>query len=291
MNEHRTLPIFWVAFSLLLFNVNPALAGSAPSNILTNGGSMIVSAGANGALDPGETVTVALGVQNSGGPGVVCTTAATTGTLQATGGVSNPSAPQNYGALCSPPSPTFRNFTFTVDPQSPCGGTLTASLQMQDGATNYGTLTYAFVTGTLAVALAEDFDGVVAPALPAGWTTSATGIGVPWVTSTTNPVSAPNEAFAPDPSNLGDTQLISPTFAVPTGGATLSFKNSFNTEPTFDGMAVEIIAPTIGGGESTDIIAAGGTFVAGGYNSTIPTPIAGRRNAWTGNSGGYINRL
>ena len=25
MNEHRTLPIFWVAFSLLLFNVNPPL--------------------------------------------------------------------------------------------------------------------------------------------------------------------------------------------------------------------------------------------------------------------------
>ena len=98
-------------------------------------------------------------------PGVVCTTAATAGTLQATGGVSNPSAPQNYGALCSPPSLTFRNFTFTVDPQSPCGGTLTASLQMQDGATNYGTLTYTFVTGTLAVALAEDFDGVTAPEL------------------------------------------------------------------------------------------------------------------------------
>ena len=31
---------------------------------------MIISAGGNGVLDPGETVTVALGVQNAGGPGV-----------------------------------------------------------------------------------------------------------------------------------------------------------------------------------------------------------------------------
>ncbi len=50
---------------------------NVPTNILTSGGSTIVSAGGNGVLDPGETVTVALGVQNSGGPGVVCTTAAT----------------------------------------------------------------------------------------------------------------------------------------------------------------------------------------------------------------------
>ncbi len=88
---------------------------NVPTNILTNGGSMIISAGGNGVLDPGETVTVALGVQNSGGPGVVCTGALTTGTLNATGGVTNPSGPQIYGMLCSPPVPTFKNFTFTVD--------------------------------------------------------------------------------------------------------------------------------------------------------------------------------
>ncbi len=89
-------------------------------------------------LDPGETVTVSLGAQNTGGPGV-CTTPALTGTLQVNGGVTNPSAPQNYGALCSGDPATSRNFTFTVDPALPCGGTVTASLQMQDGTTNYGT--------------------------------------------------------------------------------------------------------------------------------------------------------
>ena len=122
-----------------------------PTNILTNGGSMIISAGGNGALDPGETVTVAFGVQNSGGPGVVCTTAATTGTLQATGGVTNPSAPQNYGALCSPPSPTFRNFTFTVDPQAAVRchrDRYAADAGWSDQLRN---LSYTFVTGTSTV--------------------------------------------------------------------------------------------------------------------------------------------
>ena len=50
---------------------------------------------------------------------------------------------------------------------------------------------------------------MVAPALPPGWTSTATGVEVPWVTSTTNPSSAPNDAFAPDPSNIGNTELVS----------------------------------------------------------------------------------
>jgi hypothetical protein len=261
---------------------------NTPTNIITNAGSMIVSAGGNGALDPGETVTVTLKVQNSGGPGVVCTTPALTGTLQATGGVTNPSGPATYGAVCSPPTPTGQNFTFTVDPMLACGATVTCTLHMQDGATDYGNLTYTFVTGTSAVAFSQNWDAVAAPALPAGWTTTATGVGVPWVTSTSTPNSAPNEAFSPDGSNVGDSQLISPSFAVPAGGATLTFKNSFNTESTYDGEVLEI---SINGGAFADIITAGGTFVAGGYTGPISTsfmsPIAGRQ-AWNGNSGGYI---
>ena len=48
-----------------------------PTNILSNGGASVVSAGPNGVLDPAEVVTVALGVRNIGGPGTICTTAAT----------------------------------------------------------------------------------------------------------------------------------------------------------------------------------------------------------------------
>ncbi len=266
---------------------------NTPTNIISNGGKAIDSAGPNGVLDPNESVSVSFGALNVGGPGVVCTSALT-GTLQATGGVTMPSGPQNYGAVCSGSPAVFRSFTFTVDPALPCGSTVTATVHMMDGATDYGNLNYTFVTGSSATAFAENFDGVVAPALPAGWTTSlgpSNIAGVLWVTSTTTPNSAPNEAFAPDPSNIGDMYLDSPVFAVPAGGATLTFKHSYNTESTFDGEVLEI---SIAGGAFADIITAGGTFVSGGYTGPISTafgsPIAGR-NAWNGNSGGYVTSV
>ena len=90
---------------------------------------------ADNALSPGETVTVNFGLKNNG-------TAATTNlvaTLQATGGVTSPSGPQNYGSI--PPDNTTvvtRPFTFTVDPSMVCGDTVTATLQLQDGANQPG---------------------------------------------------------------------------------------------------------------------------------------------------------
>ena len=141
------------------------------------------------------------------------------------------------------------------------------------------------------VAFMQNFDGVVAPALPAGWTTAATGVEVPWVTSTNNPASAPNDAFAPDVTNIGNTELITPTIVAPVGGGLLTFRNVFNMEFAsatvgYDGMVLEI---SIAGGAYADILAAGGSFVTGGYTHTISTgfmsPIAGRM-AWSGVSGG-----
>jgi subtilisin-like proprotein convertase family protein len=99
---------------------------------------------ADNALSPGETVTVDFGLKNSG-------TAATSNlvaTLQATGGVTNPSGPQNYGSI--PPDNTTvvtRPFTFTVDPSVPCGDVVTATFQLQDGATDLGTVTFTLRVG------------------------------------------------------------------------------------------------------------------------------------------------
>jgi subtilisin-like proprotein convertase family protein len=134
--------------SVAVTNGNTATANFCiiPANIFVSGTASIISAGANGVLDPGETVTVSLPVQNVGGPGA-CTTALT-GTLQATGGVTLPSAPQNYGAICAGDPPVLRNFTFKVDPALACGATVTATLNTLDGATPYGPFTYTFVTGS-----------------------------------------------------------------------------------------------------------------------------------------------
>ncbi|MEP6602165.1 MAG: hypothetical protein ABJB49_10210 [Nitrospirota bacterium] len=253
-----------------------------------NGGSSIVSAGPNGTLDPGEVVTVALGLLDVGGPGVVCTTASTSGTLQASGGVTSPPAPQNYGMVCSGSPATFRNFTFTVDPALACGNTVTASLVVTDGAINYGTFTYSFITGNLGSPTnLENFDGVVAPALPAGWTTTFSGTGTAVTTSTLFPDTAPNDAFLSEGTNTGLSELTSTTIAVPSGVSSVSFRNLFNTEATFDGLVLEI---SINGGAFSDIITAGGSFLSGGYNSHIgPDPGFNpleNRDAWTGLSGG-----
>lgn len=156
------------------------------------------------------------------------------------------------------------------------------------------------------VLFSENFDGVVPPALPAGWVsifTSGDGdcnVGGPlctlashWVTDNTASDTAPNSAFHNDPSCVTDSSLNTPTFSVSSASAQLSFRNNFNTESSFDGCVLEVSSPNINGGAFTDITnpAVGGSFVTGGYTGTISTsflsPIAGRQ-AWTGSSNGFI---
>src|SRR5205085_1445034 len=68
-------------------------------------------------------------------------------TLQATGGVTSPSAPQTYGTLIAGGGTVTQSFTFTVN--RVCGDMLTATFQLQDGATNLGTVTFTSQVGAL----------------------------------------------------------------------------------------------------------------------------------------------
>ena len=95
----------------------------------------------NGVIDPDETVTVELSLENVGSTDTTNLVA----TLQATGGVTSPSGPQNYGALVAGGSAVTRPFTFTAS--ATCGDTVVATLNLQDGATNLGTVTFNFATG------------------------------------------------------------------------------------------------------------------------------------------------
>ena len=158
---------------------------------------------------------------------MVCTTTGLIGTLQASGGVTAPSAPQNYGTLCSGGSAVFRDFSFTIDPGLPCGSAVTVSLVMADGATNYGTLTYTFITGNLGPSYKENFACSSAPALPPGWTTSFSGSGLAVGTSATSPDTAPNDAFLTEHGSNGLSELTSPTIAIAAGEASrLIFRDS-----------------------------------------------------------------
>ena len=62
----------------------------------------------NGVLDPGEAVTVDLGLANLG----LLDTTELIATLEASGGVTSPSAPQNYGELQLGAPAVARSFSF-----------------------------------------------------------------------------------------------------------------------------------------------------------------------------------
>ena len=189
----------------------------------------------NTVIDPFETVTVSFCIQNAGN----APAGNLVGTLQNTGGITGGTA-QTYGAVAAGAT-SCQSFTFV--PTGNCGDTITATIHLQDGATDLGDATYTFVMGTPVTTpvTSEVFDSVTAPALPTGWTTAATGTETAWVTSATNPSSAPNDVFAPDVAGVGTTELVSPTIAIPTGdGFQLRFRNLYNMENGFDGMVLEI---------------------------------------------------
>ncbi len=244
---------------------------------------------ANGAADPGEQVGFSLLLQNNGG----AATANLTATLQSGGGVTNPGAAQNFGALAANGGSVTKNFTFTVDPNVSCSTPLTLTFNLSDGTTGYGTVTKTFATGVRIQTLSENFDAVTAPALPAGWTTvQLFGTGINWVTDTVTPSSPPNAAYANEPVTKNTSALVSPAIQIQTADAQLSFKNFYNTETTFDGMVLEF--STDNGGNWTDILTGGGSFVSGRYNSFISAATdntLAKRLAWTGNSNGYIDTV
>lgn len=278
-------------FSLVAYNAQAASFAVITADSLTLTAENALPP--NNVPDPGETVSYGLGLKNVG-------TAATTSlvaTLQNSGGVQAASAAQSYGALAGGGSAVVEPFSFKVDNTLACGSQITATWLLNDGVTNLGTVQQNLTLGVLQSALSENFDGVTAPALPAGWsTTSSSAAPAPWVTQTGTADTAPNAAFTNDPATAGESSLVSPSFLVSTPSAQLTFRGNYNTEANWDGGVLEI---AIGGGAFQDILTAGGSFVSGGYNGTLgnfascsatPNPLADRA-AWTGNSGGYITSV
>lgn len=269
-----------------------ALAGPAVSKIVSNSFSLVLEGCANGSFDPDETVTVNFSLANAGSGNTTNLVA----TLLPGGGVLSPSGPQNYGALTIASNAVAKPFSFTCS--GVCGGTLNAVLQLQDGALNLGTVSFALQLGapvTTSV-LAEDFEETIAPAIPANWlTVPISGTQTGWITTNGWSDSAPNSAFAIDASIAGISKLFSPIVPIASSTAQLTFRQTYSLaarttghpRPFYDGGVLEI---SIDGGPFTDILAAGGSFLSGGYNCTLATgtgnPLAGQQ-AWGGSSGGW----
>ncbi len=234
----------------------------------------------NGVPEPGETVRLNIAVTNGTGATVNAVT------VNVDGG-----ANVSYGNIADGATVT-NPITYLISAAAPCGSTVTVTINVASAIGAQAPATRSFVLGT-PVGTVQNFDGVVAPALPAGWTaTQDTATTITWATTATGPNSAPNSAFANDPATVAMSSLETPVIPVSSAAAQLKFKNKYITESTFDGMVLEI---KIGAGAYADIVTAGGSFVSGGYNGTISTafmsPIAGRM-AWTGTSaGGYIDTV
>ena len=271
-------------FALVVYN-----SGAAP--VLAAGGAALAQETCNGGINPGDTVTVGLTIQNTGS----ASTTNLVATLLASNGIAIPSSPQTYGAL-APGSSGAAIFAFQA--QGSCGGVITTTLQLQDGAANLGTVSYSFQLGQLVTTtnFFEGFDGVIPPALPTNWTTSDLAGSVRWATESGISDSAPNGVFCTDLAFYDEVFLLSPNITLPSGPSQLSFRQKFNLEDQYDGGALQI---SIGGSNFVDILAAGGTFVTGGYIEYIQSDDSGGCSddplvglyAWSGTSDGFMTTL
>ena len=267
----------------------------APIAVFESSGAVAVaeSCAANGSADPGETVTYSVSLRNTGKVNAFAVTA----TLVPSATVSGPSEPQDYGQLVAGGPAVARPFTFTVSAGVACGSPISFDLKLMNGSLDLETVTIVLNTGTPRIAFRENFDRVPPVQLPQRWMYSSIGPdgladrGRNWRVSSRRSVSGSKSAFAPDLGQVGVSEMVSPSFAVRTTDARLTFSNWYDLETTFlrnrlyDGSLLEM---RVAGGPWQDIVAAGGQFESGGYDGIIDSccsnPLGGR-TGWSGKSG------
>lgn len=146
----------------------PQMQAAPPVTVLAEGCSP-----ANGAIDPNETVTVGLPLRNFGD----CATANLIATLLPGGGVFAPSGAQSYGAVSPTGVPVSRPFAFVAG--GPCGGTITATLHLQDGANDLGNVSFSLKLGA-AISRSGSFTNAGSITIPAGAPSTTLGPASPY---------------------------------------------------------------------------------------------------------------
>lgn len=159
----------------------------------------------NGAIDPGEQVTVNISLRNPG----PLPTQRLRATLLANAAVTSPSAPMDYGAI---PSDTIvsRNFSFIAN--GPCGSNATATLRLEDQGNVIGEVAFTFTLGNVSIGN-YSFSTTTPISLPARGNGDPYGSSniVSGVTGTVQRVSVTLHGLThPNPDDL-DLLLVSPT--------------------------------------------------------------------------------
>ncbi len=201
---------------------------------------------ANGAVDAGETVNVNFMLQNNS----ITKTTNLVATLLAGGGVLSPGPAQTYGAISGGGLVT-KPFNFTAG--GTCGGSITATLQLQDNALDLGTVSKIFALGGSAINTLNRLNNSVLT-IPANGTQGAASlypstIAVSGVTGTVTKVRVTLTGLTHAYAGDLDVLLIGPTgqsvMLMSDGGngtnitnATLTFDNAASTRLFPEGRIV-----------------------------------------------------
>jgi uncharacterized delta-60 repeat protein/uncharacterized repeat protein (TIGR01451 family) len=158
INNHVIGPDHTVELNLSDVQAPPSVAGVdllTPSTALLTiqecNGAFIVQSGTafvTGSISPStgeifanDRVTILLGLRDIAGGDTTNLVA----TMEATNGVANVSAPQKYGVLIENGPTVSKAFTFTVTGTN--GQSITATLDLQDGSRDLGTVGFGFTVG------------------------------------------------------------------------------------------------------------------------------------------------
>jgi len=193
-------------------------------------------------------------------------------------------------------------FVIQLDPAFDCGSSIRLQLDIEAAGVAPTFVTFALPTGVVVdevVLLAEDFDGVAAPDLPAGWSLSNECSSCDpndWVTTTTTPASPPNAAFASDVTFTSFSRLLAPVVQVPDTLPLLevTFDVQYDleiddTRTAFDGAGFTYVIDQSGPSRfaTADAIEFEPRYAH--YIVRASGNGRGDRSGWSGISGGYLS--
>jgi uncharacterized repeat protein (TIGR01451 family)/uncharacterized delta-60 repeat protein len=228
------------SFHVTLSNPLNSAQAQATVTILDNDGGQIVASGsalvseslapANGYIDPGETVTLLLGLRDAAGMNTTNLVA----TLLATNGVSAPSGPQTYGVLITNGPSASRPFTFTANGTN--GGQVTLLLHLQDGTKDLGTASFGFALGKFTtgftnsgVIVIKDNPAVAAPYPASISVTNVAGL-INKITVTVSNLSHPSlsdvQMLLVSPTGQKELLMVGAGFHLPVSHVTLTFDDA-----------------------------------------------------------------
>ena len=212
----------------------------------------------NGVPDPGEIVTAAFTLRNTG---TLASSEVTAALLDQSGVTALTTAPQSFGSL-APGASATRSLEFVAEGE--CGGTISAVLQIRDGGEVVATIPHEFALGTVSTSASTH-----ASATPITIRDNTTATPYPStinVSGVAGPVSAVRVTLAgfshTYPEDV-DIILVSPNGRkVALMGSVGGGNDAVNANLVFDDAATGTIGGTV----------TSGTYLPSGSVATIPAP-------------------